>query len=131
MKKIRLLAILLILCTALAACDTYGMWKRYPWYKADQWYCEEIDFEIVFPRGENDRLLPGPITPLEWDGKTYNVSIGFMAGTISFCIDEDGDGVVTGILEGRWKYEGKNMVVYDFEGSIFGDAFTELIFVPQ
>ena len=131
MKKNRAVIVILALSLLLTACDTFAQMEYYPFYRSNKWYCAEINFEFNYPRGENGRILPCQITPLEWNGKIYNVSTGFMASSIRLSTDEDGDGGWSAILSGSWRYEGKNLVVYSFEGSIFGDAFTELIFVPQ
>ena len=130
MKKIISVILVLMIMIIATGCDTYAAMEHYPWQKADKWYCEEIDYEIVFQRDKNGKLVGVSSVPLVWDGKTYDASPTYISGNIWLHVYE-GENWKETLLEGNWEYRGKNMVVYDFEGSIFGDEYTELVFVPQ
>lgn len=104
--------------------------KRYPWYRAERWYCEEIDMTILYKYNADGNYIGSEYSHLEVDGKTYKVGIGFQASAIGFYVDEDGDDVWEGILDGSWAYQQGNMVVQIREESIFDGQYTELVFVP-
>lgn len=104
--------------------------KRYPWYRAERWYCEEIDMTIQYTYNEDGNLTGIEYSYLVVDGKTYRVGIGFQSSAIGFHIDADGDDIWEKILDGSWAYRQGNMVIQISEESIFGGQYTELVFVP-
>lgn len=104
--------------------------NRYPWYRAERWYCEEIDMTIQFQYNEEGNYIGGEYSQLVVDGKTYEVGIGFQSSAIGFHIDEDGDDIWEGILDGTWGYQQENMVIRIGTESIFDGKYSELVFVP-
>lgn len=107
----------------------YRMLERYPNNKADVWYCAEIDATIDF---STKASLPN--TVFSWDGVVYHCRAVFQAGLIVFSYDANRDGTIKVpdelLLDGRWKYKEKNMVIEITSSSLLGDTFTELTFVP-
>ena len=128
MKKLKFLPLVLVLVIFLAGCDTYAMFDRYPWDKADCWYCEEIDYTIKYSFSSNGQLQPH-MERWNWDGQTYYVTAACQASTIDFIVTESGIGRT--LFSGTWKYEGDNMVVTLMKDNILGWKYTELVFVPQ
>lgn len=137
MKK-RLLLVLLVLVVFLTGCDTYAMFDRYPWDKADQWYCEEIDLTITFAYKEDGSLLGCGTLPWDWNGQTYyNMGVGFGPGHFVFDtpdetrVSTNGTVMAKVHLSGLWKYQGKNLILTITEDELFDGKYTELVFVPQ
>ena len=113
----------------ISGCDTYGMANQYPHDKADVWYCEEIDATIDF--STTDSLLN---TVFCWNGETHYCRTSFHSSYVFFLFDENMNGSIDSpneeMLEGRWKYESKKMVIEIIRSNLFGDAFSELTFDP-
>ena len=128
MKKLKFLPLLLVLVIFLAGCDTYAMFDRYPWDKADCWYCEEIDYTIKYSFSSDGQLQPH-MERWTWDDQTYYVTAACQSSTIDFILNGS-DGGHT-LFSGTWKYEGDNMVVTLMKDNILGWKYTELVFVPQ
>lgn len=126
MKRMVCVLILLLL---LSGCDTYGMMNLYPNYKADVWYCEEIEATIDFTSEEY-----ATNTVLHWNGEAYYCSPAWAGKQVVFLFDINGDGGIAlpeeALFEGRWKYKNQKLVIEIISSNLFGDAFSELTFIP-
>lgn len=131
MKRYYAVFLVLILLICCNGCDTYSVIEQYPWYKSEQWYCEEIDFSICFAYSEGGCLIESPSSQLCWNEQIYNVNVVFQSNAIEFLIDKDGDNISEALLAGTWAYRNKNLVVNIVEDNVFAGAYAELLFVPQ
>jgi hypothetical protein len=127
MKKTLLL--FLIFALFASGCDTYGMMNLYPQNKADVWYCEQIAATIDFT-GDSSSLN----TEFIWNGETHKCHTAFFSTYVNLVVDKNGNGMIEPpeeeILEGHWKYNKKKVTIEIINSNLFGDAFTELTFVP-
>lgn len=115
-------------------CGCYGSRdpvKPYPWYRADCWYCEEIDMTIRFSVDKHGNIAGSTNSQLISGDMMIDVGIGFQHDSVGFLSDLDGDGMAERILDGTWIYRGENMVIQIQEDAIFSGEYTELIFVPS
>ena len=115
-------------------CGCYGPHdpvKPYPWYRAEYWYCEEIDMTIRFSVDKKGNLTAPTNSQLISGDMVYDVGIGFQHDSVGFMCDLDGDGIAERILDGTWIDRGENMVIQIQEETIFSGKYTELIFVPS
>ena len=136
MKRIAsFLSIVMIFALLCTGCDPY--YGKYPWNKAQKWYCSEIDMTIEFALRKDGTLAATDYdAELEWNGCTYNIAIGFMASNIAFSIvtEENMNAPISEdatILEGTWFYRDGNMVITDFDEAFWEGKYSELVFVPQ
>ena len=124
-----LIIVFAIIVQLLSGCDTYGWLDRYPYNKADIWYCEAIDATIDFTQKASSTN-----TSYHWDGTIYHCRAVFQASLVVFSYDANQDGAIDVpdevILEGHWKYKNGNMVIIITSSKLFGNAFSELTFVP-
>lgn len=132
MKKMIAILLLAVMLFALAGCDTYAMFNRYPDDRSTVWYCEEIDFEIKYVPNEYGNLAP-QASPLEWNGVTYTVWLGFHAGYfVMYSYKSEGPHEESDeLISGQWRYDGDNMVFEIEEDNIFNNTFEELVFKPE
>ena len=136
--KRKLFLVLLVLVIFLTGCDTYAMFDRYPWDRAEQWYCEEIDLTITYTYREDGSLLGSGTLPWVWNGQTYyNMNISFGPGYFAFDTPDEThvstDGTIKAKvhLSGSWEYQGKKLILTISEDNLFGGEFAELVFIPQ
>ena len=132
MKKMISILLLAVMLFALAGCDTYAMFNRYPDDRSTVWYCEEIDFEIWYVPNAYGNLEPQN-SPLAWNGVTYTVWLGFHAGYfVMYSYKSEGPYTENDILiSGEWRFEDDNMVFEIEEDNIFNNTFEELVFKPE
>lgn len=132
MKKMISILLLAVMLFALAGCDTYAMFNYYPEDRSTVWYCEEIDFEIKYVPNAYGNLAP-QVSPLEWNGTTYEVEAGFFAGCFDIYLNKNGEATTEDghLLSGRWRYENGNIVVEITEDNFFNNTFEELVFKPE
>lgn len=133
MKKLLLFLLIITILLSCTACDNYAIWGLYPDQKADRWYCEELNFEFYFPPKTGGTYVQ-PILDLVWEGKTYPVTISFQANSFDiYLADDDGDGVLELedlMLEGSYRYRGKQLIFKIITDNLFGGEIKELVFVP-
>lgn len=127
----RMMALILVVVICFCGCDTYGMANYYPWDKAEEWYCEEIDMRISFTYDENGSLTGCPPSTLVWNNQVYSIEVGLMSCNVGFDCDVNGDGTLEFILDGTWSYRDGNWVISIISDEFFEGAFTELVFIPK
>lgn len=128
-----LIVIMLIFSCIGCQLDTYAAWKRYPWYKSDNWYCAQIDMHLCY-KGDQGNAPANTGFAWTWDGTEYEVVVGCQRSAIDFSrrvTSSDGSTGAVTLFAGRYVYEKGNLVVTIYEDNLFGGEFTELIFVPQ
>ena len=131
MKKSKVIYILFIIVFILSSCyDPRITFKSYPWYKADTWYCEEIDMTIKYEFDENRKRTGATFSELTIDGVTHSVAVVFHSGTILFLAYEDGERLKEKDLDGSWCYREGNLVVEVNSENILNGKYSELVFVP-
>lgn len=133
MKKnlITLFAVVLIL-TSTGCVDGNYLTGKYPYQKADYWYCEEIDFSFFYEHHEDGRLESG-IYSLNKDGEILTVWIAFTIDNWHIQLyREDGADVSLDdiLMSGTWYYKNENLVLIIEKDNLFGGAYEELVFVP-
>lgn len=127
--------VIFLICTVLfcsVGCDGYTAAKKYPYYKADYWYCEELDFAFYYEYYEDGRMKY--ITyPLQWEANSLNVSVYFIVGNWYMEVDNGDDipQLEDQILSGTWTYKRGNLILKITEDKIFGGQFQELVFIPM
>ena len=132
MKKYLCVVLSILLTVILLGCyGPHDPIKPYPWYRAECWYCAEIDMNICFSYDDHEKRLGMDTTQLSIGNNVLNVGIAFNDDAIGFLVDEDMDGVYSRVLDGIWIYRDRNMVVQINNESIFDGKYTELVFVPS
>ena len=135
MKRIAsFLSIVMIFALLCTGCDPY--YGKYPWNKAQKWYCSEIDMTIEYAMKRDGSLAEICDAELEWNGCTYTIAVEFMASNIEFSIitEENMNAPISEddtILKGTWFYRDGNMVITDFDEAFWEGKYSELVFVPQ
>ena len=136
-KAIICIGILIIFCTLapflfMGNYDLCHTFRRYPWYRANQWYCADIDMTLEYITDTDRNLIERLPSILRVIGQLYQVEVGFYYGGagVSFLTDENEDDIGESILEGEWKYRRGNLVIQILEESIFDGQYAELVFVP-
>ena len=132
MKRIKIVLFILLVVFIFSSCYDPGIaFKRYPWYKADTWYCEEIDMTIQFEFDEDGSIQGGTLAQLTVDNVIHTVSVAFRSNIIAFGIQKgDADSYKT-CMDGTWYYRNGNLVVEVHSESILNGKYTELIFSPR
>lgn len=131
MKKHITVCGLLLLMLILGACDMYAMAGEYPFDRASEWNCEEIDFEIQFIYNDSGQLLAEQNSGLCWNNETLEVSVGFHVDYFIVNIDGDQDVITEPLLKGTWKYQDNKMIFYISEDYLLDGAYSKLTFVPN
>lgn len=129
MKRIFTFTVILILLF-ICGCDAYTAAERYPWYRAENWYCQEIDMMISYSYDEEGRLTECPPSRVVWNDQTYDIIVGFNSDAVWFTARESNDSPRR-VLNGTWVYRDGNLVIQNFEEELFGGAIKELVFIPQ
>lgn len=134
MKKVCCTLCVLFLLVSLVGCDTYEISKSYPYHQSRVWYCEEIDFEILYTYSDDGFLL-SQAYPLVWNGVHYSVYVSFFANYFEMYIGNDAATATTNVsctvLSGIWSYRDKCVVVEISEDNIFDNTYEELVFSPS
>ena len=133
MKRIFALFLICVVLLCCAGCDTYNAAKKYPHFKAPDWYCEELDFAIHYEYHEDGRLIVEAY-PLRCNDTTLNVHIVFNSSYWDIFIEEDGDGITSQeeiLLSGTWKYRGKKLILSVNKDILLDGQYQELVFVPM
>lgn len=131
------LAMILAWCCGGCSYDRYYAAKKYPWFKAEEWYCAEIDMTIRYVLDEDGELVDCPASQLEWNGQVYDVVVGLQSSWINFSIltEESAKTKIlshdASILDGTWAYRDGNLVITDFDEPFWEGKYSELVFVPQ
>ena len=131
MRKYCCFLCLLAVLIGLVGCDTYAMVEYYPWFRADAWYCEEIDMVMTFKLDQDGDLMENPESQLLVNGESMNVGVGFMASNISFFSEPDENNVSKVLMDGTWEYKGGNVVVTILKDELFSGQYSQLVYVPQ
>ena len=130
MKQQNVLCLILCILFCCCACDTYSVTKQYPWYIAEEWYCEEIDMTMSFSTRENGRLSGDVVSYLSWKGQKIKVFVGFQASNIGFLVEDSQNVALRTVLDGTWSYVGNKMVITNFGESLFEGEVDSLTFIP-
>ena len=131
MKKYVSFILVASLMLMLSGCyDLYATMKRYPWYRATKWYCEEIDMTIEFSVNEENELTETAAGYLEYDGYFHNCFVIFHASNMQILCKNCEIAFYDELLDGTWSYDRKNLVFYIMDDYIFGGQYTELSFIP-
>lgn len=131
MRKFSFWTIAMLLLGILSGC--YGpndLFKPYPWYRSACWYCEEIDMAIQFTLDEEGNRTGETYSQLLVNGELFEIGIGFQNDAVGFFADKDANGIWEPMLDGIWIYRNGNMVIQNFDKSIFNGKYEELTFVP-
>lgn len=128
MKKRRYLLLFLVVVIFLTGCDST---ERYPWHKAKQWYCEDINFLITCTFDEKGNLLDAYNSHWIWNDESYNVHIGFRYDYFDFMKSDPDTRTCRTLFAGTFQYQGENMILTITEDNLFYGEFDELVFVPQ
>lgn len=132
MRKYLCYGLFAILIGMMCGCYfQYDPGTQYPGYRANSWYCAEIDMIIEYELDQNGDLTGRSFGTLPLDDQVLNISVGFQKSAIGFLYDEDGDGGSEQILKGTWTYKDGNMVITVIDDTIFGGQYPELVFTPQ
>lgn len=132
MKRIRLLFLTFSIVFLFTGCyDGYHVIERYPSYKSDAWYCEEIDFSFRYEALESGRrkVLPSRLKVGE---KVYNVAVVFNTDYWHM-VSDNGDLNVAEdelLLSGTWSYKEETLVLNITADKLFDEKYNEFVFVP-
>lgn len=120
MKKTVLFFVIMALLLNVCGC----MYSRYPNDRADQWYCQELDFTLN---------VDGRTSELIWNGEIYTVGFASQAGYYLVVLENGQDilGEEDVLFEGRWSFSGKKLVLKISEDNLFDGAYKKLVFVPK
>lgn len=133
MKKYFICLLVVVLIFSCAGCfDGNYLTKKYPYQKADYWYCEEIDFSFFYVHHEEGWVEPG-IYSLNKDGETLSVCIDFVMNNwdIQLYRENAADATLEDrLMSGTWHYQKDNLVLTIEMDNLFGGAYEELVFVP-
>ena len=127
-KFLIIVSFIIIACMFCGCYSPYETFKQYPWYRAECWYCEEIDMTIRFSVDEDGMLIESPSNRLAIGGIMHDIDIVFQHKSIGFFCDLDGDGKTEEILGGTWACWGEQMVITISEESVWDGQYTELVF---
>ena len=131
MKKIVSLLLTVSLLLMLSGCyDPYAIIKRYPWYRASTWYCEEIDMTIEFPVNKDNELTDSPVGYFEYDGQAHNCSVIFRVDSMEITCKNCEIAFYERLLTGTWAYDRNNFILHIADDYVFGGQYTELAFSP-
>jgi len=128
MKKRRFFLLFIVMVILLTGCDST---ERYPWHKAKQWYCKDIDFMLTCALDEKGDLLDAYNPHWIWNDEAYYVHIGFRDNYFDFMSVESDTRICRTLFAGTFQYQGENMILTITEDKLFDGAFDELVFVPQ
>ena len=131
MKRTGIFLLVLSIVLLCSACDGYDFIEKYPHYKADYWYCEQIDFGFYYEYHESGQMKPPSSYRLKKDGETLNVFIDFIVDSWYMDLD-NGDDLITleeQLMEGHWEYRKGDLVLTVEKDNLFGMKYAELIFV--
>ena len=133
MKKLLICALVIVLMFAYSGCfDGHYLTQKYPYQRADYWYCEEIDFSFFYEHHEDGRLESG-IYSLNKDGEILTVWIDFVMDNWYiqlYCEDGADVSLDDTLMSGTWHYQNKNLVLIIEKDNLFGGAYEKLVFVP-
>ena len=131
MRKIFVIFLVFVMVITCTGCyDGYSVARKYPYYKADYWYCEEIDFAFCYEHLEDGRIIPGQ-NYLTKDGKTMTVFVIFVIDNWYIALD-NGDvnvSIEDQLMSGTWRYRKGDLVFTVKEDNLFDGAYWELVFV--
>ena len=131
MKKSICFILVAVLLLMLSGCyDLYATTKRYPWYRATRWYCEEIDMTIEFPVNEDNELTDSPVGYFEYDGQAHNCFIIIKVGNMEIICKNCEIAFYERLLTGTWSYDRNKFVFHIMDDYVFGGQYTELVFIP-
>lgn len=129
MRKVHIFVTLIMIACIFCGCySPYDTFERYPWYRAECWYCEAIDMTIRFPVDEHGNLLRSTNSRLTIGGVICDVEIEFQHNSIGFFCDLEGDGEYERVVSGTWSCWGEEMVITIHEDSIWDGQYSELVF---
>ena len=134
-RTVRLISAITVFVLAIflsSACDTYQKFHLYPEFKADAWYCEELDCEIRY-HYNSDGILIDEKYDLSWGETVYSAHIGFGPGHYSIACDWNENNNIDLdeiLLEGGWEYQSGNIVMEITIDNLTNGKLKELIFVP-
>lgn len=114
------------------SCDMYQIVEKYPHFKANYWYCAEIDFSFHYEYNDDGRINPTTY-PLELDGEILNVDIWFLNDYWYFYLD-NGDETTSFeelLLSGTWEYRRNELVLTIQKDNLFGEKYQEFIFISK
>ena len=132
MKKYLVCMIVLVFMFSCSGCyDGYSIANKYPNYKADCWYCEEIDFTFFYEYYKDGRMKHTTYS-LNKDGETLIVWIDFVFD--DWCMELDrGLGETSQedeLMSGTWYYRNGNLVLTVNTDKLFDGIYEELVFIP-
>ena len=132
MRKIIALLIIISVILACTGCDTYEIFKKYPHYVSDSWYCAEIDFAFFYEYHEDGRMK-GLYYPINCNDKIYSVNIAFFIDDWDLVLYSEDDVITPDelLLSGTWKYRGDNLVLHIITDNLFDGKYQELVFIPS
>ena len=127
LNRTQLLILLILVVSCFLIIATHILANEYPYDKGSHWVCAEPEFSLSYSKTTQGDLISEEVLIL--NGEAIPVSIGYGRGNFTV-FPKDSNQYDDRLLTGTWKYRRGKLILQIKEDFIFGNKYSELVFLP-